>query len=136
MVTVDVDACGAVAECVVSISASLTSASATSSETGRLVVSSYPTGRRALRVYSKEYEVESGSSVDAQLFRLAANTQNTVEVFMRADGVVSQIYATHLDISATGCEVFDTGGMVSATGNATWEMLLFPFVDDATDSFR
>ena len=132
-VTVDASACGAMTECVVSISAWLTSASASSSTAGRFVLAYSPTDSSGRAVYSKMYEVESGSSVDATLFRLVAKTKYKVEVFMLVDGVISRIYSTHVKISKTGYDVFDAGGLVNITGNATWEMLLFPYMDDDSD---
>ncbi|KAH8084963.1 hypothetical protein JL720_7671 [Aureococcus anophagefferens] len=97
------------------------------------------TGRSAAEyaVYSREHEVSSAAT-EVELYRLRPHTQYVARVRLKAEGFDKIVVVAEqtFESNAVGCNKFDNGPMVRIEGDPSFELLLFPYMDGETDSFR
>lgn len=101
------------------------------------VVSYWPLDAPDVVVYSREHAVVSAAT-EVELYRLRPHTKYGARVHLRAAGfskIVTAAGAT-FESPATGCAELDDGPMAHVEGDPAFELLLFPYMDGETNSFR
>ncbi|KAH8043927.1 hypothetical protein JL722_14950 [Aureococcus anophagefferens] len=101
------------------------------------VVSYWPLDAAEYAVYSREHEVSSAAT-EVELYRLRPHTQYVARVRLKAEGFDKIVVVAEqtFESNAVGCNKFDNGPMVRIEGDPSFELLLFPYMDGETDSFR
>ena len=102
-------------------------------EGARFLLAYWPTGLEDAVVYTEEQSLRTTNEV--RLFRLQPG--KTYEVVARvkpsADAAVATPVASQFDVPTTGVGKFDDSAIGGVTGDPTFELLLFPYMEDVTN---